>query len=93
MLVARNPSSSADSYFGTRPAASGFSTEFTANTIGAGLWGVETRGVNFSGFEIILTLTGGEDYGSGGGMETPHLVISRLVMNSSRMKRVWKLIT
>ena len=51
-----NPSSSADSYFGTRPTASGFSTEFTANTIGAGLWGVETRGVSFSGLGNMCIL-------------------------------------
>ena len=66
----RNPSASADGYFGTRPSASGFSTEFTANTVGAGLWGVETRGVNFSGLgNNSYSLTGGEDYGANGGME------------------------
>ena len=64
-----NVSASGDSYFGSYPRATGFSTQFTAETVGAGLWGVKTEGVTFSGLgNVSYTLTGGVDYQAGGGM-------------------------
>ena len=69
VYAGKNPSSGWDSYWGFGPVASGFSTDFTQVTRAGGLWGQEAQGVNFTSIgPISLTLAGGEDYGSGGGM-------------------------
>ena len=64
-----NPSSAEDAYHGTSPVATGFSTDFTAVTTGAGLWGQNAQGVTFSAIgNATYSLTGGVDYSASGGM-------------------------
>jgi hypothetical protein len=64
-----NVSQATDAYHGTSPKANGFSTGYTANTIGAGLWGQDAQGVNFSSIgNKSYSLGGGVDYQAGGGM-------------------------
>jgi hypothetical protein len=64
-----NTSQAVDAFHGTSPLANGFSTGYTANTIGAGLWGQDAQGVNFSSIgNKAYTLAGGVDYQAGGGM-------------------------
>jgi hypothetical protein len=64
-----NTSQAVDAFHGTSPLANGFSTGYTANTIGAGLWGQDAQGVNFSSIgNKSYTLAGGVDYQAGGGM-------------------------
>ena len=70
IFAGKNPSSGVDSYWGTTPLASGFSTSFTPITTGAGLWGLEAQGVTFSSIgSVSYTFTGGVDYSASGGME------------------------
>ena len=70
IFAGKNPSSGADSYWGTTPLASGFSAAFTPITTGAGLWGLEAQGVTFSSIgSISYTFTGGVDYSANGGMK------------------------
>jgi hypothetical protein len=64
-----NTSQATDGFHRTSPKANGFSTGYVANTIGAGLWGQDAQGVNFSSIgNKAYTLAGGVDYQSGGGM-------------------------
>ena len=64
-----NPSSAADTHFGTTPRATGFSTGFVANTIGHGLWGQNAQGITFSSIgNKTYTLTSGVDYSANNGM-------------------------
>jgi hypothetical protein len=64
-----NPSSAADSYWGTTPVATGFSTAFTANTTSQGLWGQDAQNIVFSAIgNETYTLTSGVDYSANGGM-------------------------
>jgi hypothetical protein len=64
-----NPSASADSFFGTSPKATGFSTSYTKYTTSEGLWGQDTQGVTFSAIgNVTYTLGGGVDYSANGGM-------------------------
>ena len=65
-----NPSNAIDSYWGTDPVASGFSTDFTKVTAGDSLWGVNAQGVTYSviGNKSYL-LTGGIDYSAAGGQK------------------------
>jgi len=64
-----NTSQAVDAFHGTSPKANGFSTGYTANTVGAGLWGQEAQGVEFSSIgNKAYTLGGGVDYQAGGGM-------------------------
>jgi len=64
-----NTSQATDGFNGTSPLANGFSTGYTANTIGSGLWGQEAQGVNFSSIgNKSYSLSGGVDYQAGGGM-------------------------
>jgi hypothetical protein len=64
-----NTSQAVDGFHGTSPLANGFSTGYTANTIGAGLWGQDAQGINFSSIgNKSYTLAGGVDYQAGGGM-------------------------
>ena len=72
-----NPSNSQDTYWGTKPVATGFTTysgvksaSFTPISIGDGLWGQNAQGVTFSGIgNTTYTLTGGVDYSAAGGMK------------------------
>lgn len=65
-----NPSSTADSYWATAPAATGFSSGFTPITTGNGLWGLNAQDVTFSAIgNKTYTLGGGVDYSSAGGMK------------------------
>ena len=64
-----NTSQAVDGFHNTSPKANGFSTGYVANTIGAGLWGQNAQGVNFSSIgNKAYTLAGGVDYQAGGGM-------------------------
>lgn len=65
-----NPSSTSDSYWGTSPKATGFSTRFTPITTGNGLWGLNAQDVTFSAIgNQTYTLGGGVDYSASGGMK------------------------
>jgi hypothetical protein len=69
IYAGRNPSSDADSYWGTSPVATGFSTAFTKYTTAQGLWGQDAQGIVFSAIgNKIYALTGGVNYSSNGGM-------------------------
>ena len=70
VYAGRNPSSLTDTYHGTQPRATGFSTDFTPVTTAAGLWGLDTQGVTFNAIgNVTYTLTGGVDYSAAGGMK------------------------
>jgi hypothetical protein len=72
-----NPSSAADSYWGTAPRATGFTTysgvaadSFTAITTSDGLWGQNAQDTTFSSIgNVTYTLSGGVDYSAAGGMQ------------------------
>ena len=69
IFVGDNPSTDADTSHGTVPAPLGFSTNYTANTISAGLWGQDAASVTFSGIgPVSYTMAGGVDYSASGGM-------------------------
>ena len=58
-----NASSYEDGYHNTKPVATGFSTNFVANTTAEGLWGQEAQGVTFGAIgNKTYTLVGGKDY-------------------------------
>ena len=70
IYAGNNPSSAADSYCGTTPRATGFSTAFTAYTTAQGLWGQNAQDIVFSAVgNKTYTLGGGVDYSSTGGMK------------------------
>lgn len=72
-----NPSNSSDSYHGTIPVATGFTTysgvksaSFTPISIASGLWGQDAQGITYSAIgNISYTLNGGVDYSANGGMK------------------------
>ncbi len=72
-----NPSSAADSYWGTAPRATGFTTysgvaaaSFTPITTSDGLWGQNAQDSTFSAIgNVTYTLGGGVDYSASGGMQ------------------------
>ena len=70
-----NPSSAADSHFGTTPLPTGFiagtgAGAFGKNTTAQGLWGQNAQGVTFSAIgNVTYTLMNGQDYSSTGGMK------------------------
>ena len=72
-----NPSSAADSHWGTAPRATGFTTysgvasaSFTPVSTTNGLWGLSAQDVTFSAIgNKTYTLTGGVDYSASGGMK------------------------
>ena len=65
-----NPSSADDTFHGTVPVATGFSTDFTAVTTGDGLWGLDAQDVTYSAIgNVGYTLGGGVDYSTNGGMK------------------------
>ena len=64
-----NPSQANDTFRGTSPIATGFSSSFTAYTTGQGLWGQNAQGISFSALgNVTYTLSAGVDYSAGGGM-------------------------
>jgi hypothetical protein len=65
-----NPSSGVDSYWGTSPRATGFSSGFTPISTSDGLWGQEAQSVTFSAIgNKTYSLAGGVDYSPAGGMK------------------------
>jgi hypothetical protein len=72
-----NPSNSSDSYHGTTPVATGFTTysgvksaSFTPISIASGLWGQDAQGITYSAIgNVSYTLNGGVDYSTSGGMK------------------------
>jgi hypothetical protein len=72
-----NPSSAIDSYWGTAPRATGFTTysgvaaaSFVPVSTADGLWGLNAQDVTFSAVgNVTYTLGGGVDYSSAGGMK------------------------
>ena len=70
IYAGNNPSSAADSYWGTAPRATGFSTAFTTYTTAQGLWGQNAQDITFSAIgNKTYTLSGGVDYSAAGGMK------------------------
>ena len=70
VYAGNNPSSAADSYYGTSPRAAGFSTAFTPRTTSQGLWGQNAQGITFSSIgNVSYTLAGGVDYSATNGMQ------------------------
>ena len=70
VYAGNNPSSAADSYYGTAPRAVGFSTSFTPYTTSQGLWGQNAQGITFSSIgNKSYTLAGGVDYSATNGMQ------------------------
>ena len=68
IYAGNNPSSDGDSYHGTSPVATNFSSNFVGVTTGGGLWGQNARNVKFNALgNVTYTLAGGVDYQSGGG--------------------------
>ena len=68
-----NPSSAADSYWGTTPISTGFTSVsgYTKVTIADGNWGLEAQDVTFSAIgNKTYTLGGGVDYSANGGMKS-----------------------
>ena len=65
-----NQSSAEDSYWGTNPVATGFSTSYTKVTTGGGLWGQDAQGITFNALgNKTYTLTSGVDYSAAGGFK------------------------
>jgi len=65
-----NPSNGADSYHGTSPKATGFSSGYTPYTTSQGLWGQDAQNIVYSAIgNVTYTLVGGVDYSSTGGMQ------------------------
>ena len=65
-----NPGSAADTYHGTNPVATGFSTDYTTVTTGDGLWGLDAQDVTFNAIgNVGYTLGGGVDYSVNKGMK------------------------
>tara|TARA_A100001201_G_scaffold4811_2_gene9249 strand:- start:3344 stop:5548 length:2205 start_codon:yes stop_codon:yes gene_type:complete len=69
IYAGRNPAAFTDSYHGTEPRATGFSTQFTPVTTAAGLWAQDTQDVTFSAIgNVTYTFAGGKLYSDQGGM-------------------------
>jgi len=65
LYAGKNPSAAADSYFGTAPLATGFSTSCTPVTTGDGLWGLDAQDVTYSALgNVSYKLLYGQDYGA-----------------------------
>ena len=66
-----NPSIGEDSYHGTSPAATGFSTNFVPYTAGEGQWGQDAQGIQFAAVgNKTYTFGGGVDYSANKGYPT-----------------------
>jgi hypothetical protein len=69
VYVGDNPSTGNDSYHGTTPLATGFSSGYTKVTEGAGQWNQLAQGVTFSALgNVTYALGGGVDYSASNGM-------------------------
>ena len=67
IFAGKNPSTSLDTFWGTEPIPSGFSSGYVVYTDSQGLWGQEAQDVNFSSIgKVTYPLRGGKDYGAGG---------------------------
>ena len=65
-----DPSITYDTQWDTYPRATGFSTQFQANTFATGQWNQEAQGISFSALgNVSYTLLGGVDYSATGGMQ------------------------
>jgi hypothetical protein len=63
-----NPSNDEDSFWGTVPRATGFSTNFVPYTTAEGLWGQNAQGITYSALgNVGYAFSGGVDYSSTGG--------------------------
>ena len=63
-----NPSSDPDTFWGTVPRATGFSTAFVPYTTSEGLWGQNAQGITFSALgNVGYAFSGGKDYSATGG--------------------------
>ena len=63
-----NPSQAADTFHGTTPVATGFTTDFSPVSRGDSLWGLEARDTQFAALgNVGYNLLGGADYGANGG--------------------------
>ena len=68
IFAGSNPSSAEDTYHGTSPAATGFSSNYVPYTVGEGLWGQDAQGVQFAAIgNKTYTMGGGVDYSTSGG--------------------------
>jgi len=64
-----NPSTGDDTYHGTTPIATGFSSGYTKVTESDGQWNQTAQGITFSAIgNVTYTLGGGVDYSANGGM-------------------------
>jgi hypothetical protein len=69
VYVGDNPSTGNDSYHGTTPLATGFSSGFTKVTEGAGQWNQLAQGTTYSALgNVTYALGGGVDYSASNGM-------------------------
>ncbi len=69
LYVGDNPSAGIDSYNGTSPKATGFSSGWTAVTESDGTWNEPAQGKTYSAIgNVTYVLRGGVDYDSSGGM-------------------------
>ena len=65
-----SPSQAVDSYHGTAPRATGFSTDFTPVSTSDGNWGSNAQGTTFSAIgNASYSLVGGVNYSASGGMK------------------------
>ena len=65
-----NPSNDEDSFQGTVPRATGFSTNFVPYTTAEGLWGQNAQGITYSALgNVGYAFSGGVDYSATGGMK------------------------
>ena len=70
LYVGDNPSSGADTYNGTVPRATGFSSGWIAVTESDGLWNMPAQGTTYSAIgNVTYTLDGGVDYDTNGKMK------------------------
>jgi hypothetical protein len=69
VYVGDNPSTGNDTYHGTTPLATGFSSGYTKVTEGAGQWNQLAQGITFSALgNVTYALGGGVDYSASNGM-------------------------
>ena len=70
IYAGKNPSAAADSYWGTTPQATGFSSGWTKVTTAAGTWGSDAQGVTYNALgNVTYVFAGGADYSASGGMK------------------------
>jgi len=63
LFAGYNASQADDSFHGTTPTATGYSSGFTALTTGQGLWGQNAQGVTYSSLgNVTYSLLGGKNY-------------------------------